>query len=59
MNGRNGWTWKVVEDPEPDPAVETWLDYLSELGKIADTYAFYVGPADGSRVPPPGERRTA
>ena len=37
--------WEIVEDPEPDPVVEAWLDYMSKLGKIADTYAFYVGPA--------------
>lgn len=37
--------WEIVEDREPDPVVEAWLDYMGELGKIADTYAFYIGPA--------------
>jgi hypothetical protein len=37
--------WEVVDDPEPDPVAEAWLDYMSRLGKIADTYAFYIGPA--------------
>jgi hypothetical protein len=37
------WEWEIVEDPEPDPAIEAWLDYMSGLGKIADTYAFYIG----------------
>ncbi len=39
------WTWEIVDDPEPDPWAEAWLDYMSELGKIADTYYFYIGPA--------------
>jgi hypothetical protein len=46
------WTWEIVDDPEPDPVAEAWLDYLSELGKIADTYYFYIGPAvDTANIP--------
>jgi hypothetical protein len=39
------WTWEIVKDPAPDPVVEAWLDYMSRLGKISDTWFFYIGPA--------------
>jgi hypothetical protein len=49
------WEWEIVEDPEPDPVVESWLDYMSRLGKIADTYAFYIGaPAKPEPAPKEG-----
>jgi hypothetical protein len=42
----SGWTWEIVEDPEPDPVVEALLDYMDRLGRIADTCSLYIGPAD-------------
>jgi len=37
--------WEIVHDPDPDPIIDAWLDYMSKLGKIADTYYWYIGPA--------------
>jgi hypothetical protein len=42
--------WEVVDNPEPDPEVEALLEYMGWLGRLADTCAFYIGPADGGTV---------